>query len=350
MELTKSVVSRDDRIYEAWPDVALTAGGRLICVFSECEHHGRRNNVRVMYCISDDRGRTWSPKRALTGVTQSDAFWNCARVSVLRDGRVVIACDRLYATEENPDNRTYLWFSADEGGSWSKPVETPVCGIVPTKLTELSTGRWLLGAHRICEQTGKLAQAVWYSDDRGAHWSPRITVGSDPRYHLCEASLLELPDGTVVAHMRENSGRGYDCFKSISRDHGETWDGVYPVPLPGCHRPVAGLLSCGKVLITCRLMQGGGHFWGENYQNFICAVSEIGDAVKTDRADNPQRIFHLDTDRNLYADTGYSGWVQFDDGEIFVVNYILDDAPKAYIRSYRFREKELLPLVTCERP
>ncbi len=41
------------------------------------------------------------------------------------------------------------------------------------------------------------------------------------------------------------------------------------------------------------------------------------------------------------ADTGYSGWVQFDDGEFYVVNYIIDDThPHAQIRGYAMREED----------
>ena len=40
----------------------------------------------------------------------------------------------------------------------------------------------------------------------------------------------------------------------------------------------------------------------------------------------------VDFDRSPVADLGYSGWVQFEDGEIYIVNYIVDDAPKAQIR------------------
>lgn len=43
----------------------------------------------------------------------------------------------------------------------------------------------------------------------------------------------------------------------------------------------------------------------------------------------------MDYDRSKLADTGYSGWVQFPDGEIYVVNYIVDDwIDKAQIRGY----------------
>ncbi|MGI6506563.1 MAG: sialidase family protein [Clostridia bacterium] len=66
MALQKYIVSKDDSIYEAWPDIALTKSGNLICVFSECEHHGNRDNARIVYCHSLDRGNTWSKKTALT--------------------------------------------------------------------------------------------------------------------------------------------------------------------------------------------------------------------------------------------------------------------------------------------
>ena len=49
------------------------------------------------------------------------------------------------------------------------------------------------------------------------------------------------------------------------------------------------------------------------------------------------RIMPLDFDRSPKSDLGYSGWVQFPDGEIYVVNYIIDDAyDKAQIRGYSF--------------
>jgi sialidase-1 len=54
------------------------------------------------------------------------------------------------------------------------------------------------------------------------------------------------------------------------------------------------------------------------------------------RRDQRVRVMPLDYDRNPSPDIGYTGWVQFEDGEIYVVNYIKDDADKAYIRGYSF--------------
>ena len=52
------------------------------------------------------------------------------------------------------------------------------------------------------------------------------------------------------------------------------------------------------------------------------------------RDDAQTRILPIDFDRSSESDTGYSGWVQFDDGEIYIANYVLDDAPKGQIRGY----------------
>lgn len=37
--IQKSSISRDDTLYHAWPDVALTPSGKLVCIFLECTHN-----------------------------------------------------------------------------------------------------------------------------------------------------------------------------------------------------------------------------------------------------------------------------------------------------------------------
>ena len=54
------------------------------------------------------------------------------------------------------------------------------------------------------------------------------------------------------------------------------------------------------------------------------------------------RILPIDFDRHPESDLGYSGWVQFPDGEIYVVQYIMDDAPKAQIRGYSLTMEDFL--------
>lgn len=79
--MEKFCISRDPKLYEAWPDVVLTPSGKLVAVFCECTHHGDRSYSRIMLTDSVDRGRTWSPRRPLTEATgPGEAYWNCPRI------------------------------------------------------------------------------------------------------------------------------------------------------------------------------------------------------------------------------------------------------------------------------
>ena len=352
--IERFIVSRDDNIYEAFPDVALAPSGRLVCVISECTHHQNRDYTRIVLCTSDDRGRTWSPKRPLSerlrGDPKKDPWWNCPRISTLTDGRLVAVADRVSARGEikEGEDSNWLWFSGDEGETWDGPLATPVEGIVPDQLIELRhgphTGRWLLSAHHTRREGDALryAERTWLSDDHGRSWSGPHVIADAPDLLLCEGSIVELPGHGLVCFMRENSGRGLDVFKCISRDGGATWEGPYPMPIPACHRPVAGMLHDGTIMITHRFMQGGGGWLGWWTQNFFSAFTDVESCLATERNEAHTRILPLDFDRSSESDTGYSGWVQFPDGEIYVVNYILDDAPKAHIRGYAFRQTDML--------
>lgn len=334
-------VSRDDSVYEAWPDVVLTNGGKLICVFTECTHHGNRENSRLVITESYDRGRSWSAKKPLTDVTTKDHYFNCARISKLNDGSLAIVCDRIYQ-DENRRSEIYLWRGDAEGTIWGEPEIIHFCAIVPDKLLQLSSGRLILGGQFTNAKTKKLEQYLIYSDDNGKTWSDAVTVAADPRYHLCEVSILECRDKTLVAFMRENSFMGYDCMKAISFDSGETWEGVFHAPIPACHRPVAGFLKSGNIMVTHRYLQGGKGWLGAWTQNVFAAFLDEESAKEKERSNQSVRIMPLDYDRSSVSDLGYTGWVQFDDGEIYVVNYIVDDAPKAQIRGYSFYESDVL--------
>ena len=352
--MEKFVVSRDDAIYEAFPDVALTPSGRLVCVFLDCTHHGDRSYTCIVLTTSEDRGRTWSPKRPLTeplrGDPAKDPFYDCPRISTLSDGRLVAVVNRIRRAPQGgrAEERNWLYFSEDEGETWSGPQETPVGGIVPDQVVELKVGpragRWILTAHTVVQAEAGAEWAVrcWLSEDGGRNWQGPYTVAREPGLLLCEGSVLELPGGELVCFMRENSHQGLDCFKSRSSDGGDSWEGPYRMPIPGCHRPVAGMLRSGKVMITHRYCQGGKGWVGWYTQNFFAALADVGSCLARSREEAQTRILPLDYDRSPQSDTGYSGWVQFPDGEIYVVNYILDDAPRAHIRGYALAESDFL--------
>ncbi len=337
--IVKNTVSRDDNIYEAWPCLAKTDTGRLVCVFSECNAHCDRDYTRIVCCVSDDGGYAWSTKRPVTEATSGTPYYNCARVVALRDGRVAVLVDKLHAHEwgcKELQAENLLYFSEDDGESWSAPVATPAHGIVPDKLIELASGRWLVSCHYRDTSIDKLVQRLWYSDDQGKSWSDPVIVGSRDDLNLCEVSIVEVGE-TLVAFHRENSMQGLDCFKTISHDRGESWSAPIQFPLPGCHRPVAGFLRDGLGFITYRFIPGP-----KGAQNFMGAFTDRDSAVCDTRADAWTRIVPIDFDRSLRNDLGYSGWVELGERELYVVAYIVDDAPKAQIRGYRLRVDDFM--------
>lgn len=331
--IRKFLVSRHPSLYQAWPDLVLTASGKLVATFMQCVHHSDRSYTAICLTESLDRGRSWSEPRKLAQA-RGDTYWNCARISKLSSGRLALVCDRVQAGSPSPRQEIFLWFSDDEGASWQGPLPSPARGIVPDKLLELPGGRWLLACHRTSPRHGFLEELAWLSDDGGKSWSePRLLAGKEG-LNLCEASVVPLPDGTLVGYLRENSSQGWDGFKAISRDDGESWQGPYPVPLPGCHRPVAGMVTDSQLLITYRFLQGGKGWLGKWTQNFFAALTDLESAKAEERSQQWARIMPLDYDRSPVSDLGYSGWALFPDGEIYVVNYIVDDWPRAQIRGY----------------
>ena len=63
--MKRGIVSRDDSVYECFPDLAATAGGTLVCVYRECMGHAPAPFSRLVVRRSTDSGETWSDKQVL---------------------------------------------------------------------------------------------------------------------------------------------------------------------------------------------------------------------------------------------------------------------------------------------
>jgi len=345
MPIRHAIVSRDDSVYECFPDVARTRSGRLLVIYRESDGHQAREFCRLVVRASDDEGETWGARTVLVATVQQEGVlleYNCPRVVQLRDGRLLALCDAfpIPPGEDFTERHAYtrFWWNTDDGVTWSpEPLETPVMGVVPDRVVELSSGVWLLGSHERLADSGVYRQMVYRSTDAGRTWEGPTTICATPEYEACEGSILPLPDGTLVCYMRENSGRGLPALKCLSRDEGRTWEGPYLTLMDGCHRPVAGLLPSGQVLVTYRHQPGGAGYWAKN----LFAYREtVESALEPQRARQRGIVLPLDHDRSEHSDSGYSGWVVLPSGTVFAVQYINDDAPLAHIRSYWFTEED----------
>ncbi len=344
MPVTKTTVSRNDDVYECFPDIVRTTSGKLIVIYRESDSHGASDYSHLIMRHSGDEGRSWSERFVLIESYKEDGVlfkYNCPRISQLRDGRLLALCDGYPVPPgerfDRSTSHTFFWYSEDDGQTWSQPVKTPITGIVPDKLLETRDGTWLVAVHVGAPGEQYLHQRVFRSTDQGDSWEGPITVAHQEGLNPCEASLIQLPDGRLVAYMRENSGQGWPGQKSLSADDGQTWDGPYPTHIPACHRPVAGYLPSGRIMVTFRYEMPGIE---RNRANFLAYSETVASAGEADLEKQGGQLLALDHDRHEKADGGYSGWCVLSDDSVFVVNYIKDDAEMAQIRGYSLREED----------
>ena len=197
---------------------------------------------------------------------------------------------------------------------------------------------------------------------------------------------MTLPTGELVAYERQDSGRPLQ--KMISVDIGETWSGPYATLNPAAiGMPIAGLTQDGRILVTGRYgipsrwrVDMSEETWAKRIgkrgivitkkpgnpanQKFVedyprgintedtdteliigvggssihtfAFIEPVESALATEVSDQKGLLLPLDLDASPYADSGYTGWVEYERGQFLVANYIVDDAPLAQIRGYRF--------------
>lgn len=327
MRIETFTVCRDDAVFEGWPDLIRTKSSRMLLVYNECNAHGDRDHSRIAMRSSDDCGRTWSERRHIGPETQHGDNWNSIRINQMSDGRILLICDRVIGVETSAETELYLWESADDGNSWSEGKRIGIHGYCSDKIRELSDGSFMLCVSVFNVRSGKTEVLAYRSIDQGKTWSKPVTVAADPRYTFIEPALYECRDGTIAVFLRENSQRGYDGFVSISRDGGKSFGKERSIPLTGMHRPFVGSLSDGRILLSYR-----------EHLSSSLPYPDLNGAIFTEGSLfaglNDRYVFRISHDCSDHPDQGYSAWIQLENGDVYMVNYIMDDAPKAFIQGY----------------
>lgn len=247
------VIDRREGHYLCFPDVRLIGNGRLLCVYRQSDQHVA-DRADLLFSTSDDLGRTWSPPAYLHA-----GIGHCPRITRLEDGRVLVIDDH---------SKCQFW-SLDNAASFAAAPYTGEIMPLPDRVLPIRPDHFLTTGHthRGEEVQPKLRQApteqmVYASHSQGASWRAYSVMAHDPNLVLCEASMARMPDGSILALMRENSFVFEPMYLSVSRDAGASWSLPRPTPIAG-HRPTLGLTPTGKLLVTYRNvgLDGGTAAW-----------------------------------------------------------------------------------------
>lgn len=349
-KLRHVTIARDDYRYEAFPDVCRLRGDGLLCAYRESDYHGASTS-RLVLIESRDRGRTWTNQRQIDvtlSIREDRSVWNNPRLVRLADGRIVATLDIHFLEDGGVRgigslycHQTWLSFSEDDGKTWTERHLTAVEGIGPSRVVPRTENHWLMAnTHSLGRFPDATRVEVVHSYDGGLTW-PISALGAEQEgFQHEEPALVDLPDGRVLMVMREDQHTNRPSHYVISEDEGYVWSTPRQGPFYG-DRPTGGVLQSGRLLFTYRNVEPApGETTMKEGRN-PGTWAWLGDMAGLTGSGGESRFLELERDPcGRFGDYGYSGWVQFDDGEIFCAYHHRDEAPKSYIRGCWFREDD----------
>lgn len=268
--------------YYKCANVVLAKDASLVACWQLSDNHTSLTSF-LMVARSTDGGRTWGNYQSIakSNVWEEHGIWVVPQMSVLRDGRIVIICDwgqrlpgqdmPMLAQWQKPDRgmANYLFWSEDNGKTWSAPQKIDDVGGEPGYIVELSDGTlaFTRTSSAVTDQL-KNPPLPWgniyyrneivFSQDGGKTWPKHAWTSDDPFHGDCEVGLAEASPSQLIAATRIGLGNGRFGHPSrllFSRDNGRTWPRSEPAPFYG-PRPHIGKLQSGNFLVTYRNVWG----------------------------------------------------------------------------------------------
>lgn len=249
---TVKVFSAEDDTYHYNNGVVMTAfKDKLFCMWQTSPQDEDTSDTIVVYSISEDQGKSWSPPKNLSTPVEG-CF--CTSGGWLPNGNSLIAYINVFNSENFKKNGGNTHFRESfDGINWSEQTpltmydNSPIQGIFEQDPHRLPDGRIINAAHF---QPGLKLCPIYTDDPTGkSGWKKgnfNYTDNGDQSVEL-EPSFFIQSDGILVMVMRDQKNRYITLF-SKSEDRGETWTNSIPTNMPDSRaKQCAGNLPDGTV-------------------------------------------------------------------------------------------------------
>ncbi len=239
-----------DRGYKCYriPALVRTKRGTILALCEARKHGGSDSgDIDVALRRSVDGGRTWTDMQIIADDGAHTMGNPCPVVDASNSVIWLPIC--------RDNKRVLLMKSADDGKTWSEPIDITQhvmdptwhwVGTGPGHGIQLRTGRLIVPSW--ADQTKRLGEIqfsyVFYSDDHGQTWTRGKALD---RNASDECEVVELPGGSLYMNMRSRQNKRRRAY-ATSKDGGQTWSVVKydpHLPEPSCQGSVVRFTTAG---------------------------------------------------------------------------------------------------------
>lgn len=270
------------------PALVVTSKGRVICISCAGDKGFGQGQKDVAMIYSDDNGKTWSEpinitdyhldnkvdgKRNMLG--SHGFFVTSGRGIVTKSGRIAFAANYRLA---NGRINEYVFYSDNEGKTWTLDNHLGYGGADESKLVELNDGRLMMsirqhgkrGFNVTTEKNSLLWGKQWRSDDiKGTACNADILYYNRDRSGKNDILLHTIP-ATIPTLQRAN------LLLYISKDGGKSWTAVDTLQAGAASYSTMDRLTDGSLAIFYEDESNGVNNWT---MNFITLTKEQVEAM-----------------------------------------------------------------------